>query len=329
MSLNSGNETIQLTVLWRAVAVVSAIGFLAFPAAAPAADLFQQQPGVQQQQPGAMDQVNPGGDQGGMASPEIGGGNVNVQAEDGGGLAQGAEPANQAYEQPQDLADIPDAEDMTFFDPETIPDSVFPADADWAFNIPVSVSNLPPQVEKLGITCETLYWRDHDEMRNGRWRGDGRENDRIDCGYAKTRIDIENGAYSGNVILGVQMTPGAANNISHRFWLAREYECKMYLIGDMPGDNNSWEIPQTSPISPFWLRADANEPFRWWTGRQPIPDAAKPNPPWADADGGAIGDVLDEALGEMTGDASGDGAGDAQQNTPAAPAGLPPAQIPN
>ncbi len=218
------------------------------------------------------------------------GGDINVQAEDGSGLAQGGQvnQEEQAYEQPQDLGDIPDAEDMYAFDPDSIPDSVFPADADWAFNVPINVSNLPPEVEKLGITCETLFWKNRggNQMMDGRWDSGGLENLRVDCGYATSRIDIEGGAYSGNIVIGVQMNEGAADNIGHAFWRAREYECKMYLIGDLPGENNSWEIPQTSPISPGWRRADANQPFRWWTGRRPIPAAAKPNPPGADAEPG-------------------------------------------
>lgn len=286
MKFNKGTRQKRLSAFWTGALVAAAalLIFLVGPAPVAAIEAVQQ--------PGVMGNVqNQGGDQ---DPPIQEGGGMDVQPEAGPGIQEGDQPG-QASQEAEDLGDLPGSGDMTFFDPDSIPESVFPEDADWALNLPVSVSNLDPGVKKLGIKCETLYWKSGGHIWADRWNDAGQERDRVQCGWAKGRIDIDNGAYTGNIIIGIQMHPGASDNISNAYWLATQYECWMYLVGDIPGAPNSWRRPETGPVSPGWRRADANQPFNWQTGLQDIPLSSMPNPP--DYDLGDAGDAMEGAVG--------------------------------
>ncbi|MCF8111665.1 MAG: hypothetical protein K9J85_09280 [Desulfobacteraceae bacterium] len=187
-----------------------------------------------------------------------------VQQQGGSATAQPAgqvqhAPAGQIQQQPEQLGDIQE-EEPTYFDPDSIPDSVPVPDANWVFEVPIDVKNLPDNVQRLGITCRVFKFKSITLPH---------EAQRITFGYAKKRVPLVNGAYKGNVIVGVKYDEELAHWGEHTPspHKAEEYECKMYLIGP----NNHWERPKNSQASPFWRQADPNQPFRWKTGRNNLP----------------------------------------------------------
>ncbi|MCF8028908.1 MAG: hypothetical protein K9K81_11130 [Desulfobacteraceae bacterium] len=171
----------------------------------------------------------------------------------------------QMQQQPEELADI-QQEEPTFFDPETVPDSVPIPEANWVFEVPLDVKNLPEAVQMLGITCRVF------KFKSITLPGEAQ---RITFGYAKKRVQLTDGEYAGNVIIGVSYDPDLA---AYGAWgddnartpgpeKAEEYECKMYLIGP----DSNWEKPKQSQVSPPWRHADPDQAFRWKTGRNQLP----------------------------------------------------------
>jgi len=80
-----------------------------------------------------------------------------VQQQGDSGTAQPAGQAKQApavkiQQQPEQLGDIQE-EEPNFLDPESIPDSVPVPMADWVFEVPVDVKNLPGEVRDLMVFC--------------------------------------------------------------------------------------------------------------------------------------------------------------------------------
>ncbi len=193
---------------------------------------------------------------------------IDVQVQDGQGAINVQEQGGQVAEEPQELWDLPGItnEDITLFDPDSIPDSMPLPDSTWVFQVPIEVSDLPAEVQRIGIMCnvfETVHASSGWVAINS-------------CGQAKARIDVVNGAVSQTVIIGVQ---GAWDRtVSSGYaapWEAEKWECKMYLIGP----DNHWNIPSTDVVNPQWRRADPGEAFQWHAGPHPLPDEAKvPNP---------------------------------------------------
>lgn len=192
-----------------------------------------------------------------------------IRQQGASGTAQPADqaqqaPAGQIQQQPEQLGDIQE-EEPTYFDLNSIPDSLPIPDANWVFEVPIDVKNLPDNVQRLGITCRVFKFKSITLPH---------EAQRITFGYAKKRVQLVNGSYKGNVIIGVKYDEELAQ---HGVWTdnakippphkAEEYECKMYLIGP----NNHWEKPKNFQASPFWRQADPNQPFRWKTGRMDLP----------------------------------------------------------
>ncbi len=68
---------------------------------------------------------------------------------------QQGQVAGQAQQQPHQAADLQEDE-ITYFDPSTIPDTVPIPDADWVFEVPINVSDIQPEVTQLGIVCEVF-----------------------------------------------------------------------------------------------------------------------------------------------------------------------------
>ncbi|MDM8538048.1 hypothetical protein QUF70_14930 [Desulfobacterales bacterium HSG17] len=169
----------------------------------------------------------------------------------------------QANQQPQELADTIEYEqDLEVFDPSTIPESVPIPDADWVFEVPVDVKNLSDQVKEIVIRARVLTFV---------------SGDRVTFGLAKKYVQLVDGAYKGNVMVGVKYDASTArHNASYNPFgnndpwspdSAKEYECKIYLIGP----NNKWENPTKSQVTKRWRMINPDKPFKWRTGRTNLP----------------------------------------------------------
>ncbi len=187
------------------------------------------------------------------------GGTMHVQGDQG--TSNPATPASQQQgqvsgqaQQPHETGDLQGVQggEITYFDSSTIPESVPIPDADWVFEVPIDVSDLPAEVTQLGIVCQTF------DFEHGR---------KIRGGDAKKRLDLQRGSYHDTVMIGVNKNYPSGHNVRE----PNEYECYMYLIGP----DNRWVIPDSDPVSPVWRRADPSRPFRWKTGRQSIPEEAR------------------------------------------------------
>lgn len=170
----------------------------------------------------------------------------------GQGDSETAQPASQtqpmtegeAQGQPEQLGDIQE-EEPTFLDPESIPDSVPVPMADWVFEVPVDVKNLPDEVQKIMVICRVFVFNDGRNHKIG-------ENGKI--------VQISDGSCQKNVLIGLDYQrpdgfsadwlPG--NNLS--------YGCLMYLRG--PGPDYRWAVPWDEKVTPPWRRADPDQPFR-------------------------------------------------------------------
>ncbi len=165
---------------------------------------------------------------------------------------QGGQPQH-AGDQPVDVADI-EEDEMTAFDPSTIPDAAPTPEADWLFEVPIDVEGISAEVQQIGIKCEVFLF--------------GSRGQKITHGDAKRKIDLENGAYHGNVLIGVMMYPGASV-VAH---LSDKYTCWTYLVGP----SNNWHVPkQKQTVSPGFRRMSKERPFRWQTGAVSIPPDAR------------------------------------------------------
>ncbi|MCF6266452.1 MAG: hypothetical protein L3J57_07900 [Desulfuromusa sp.] len=155
----------------------------------------------------------------------------------------------QAQQQPRQVADLQEDE-ITYFDPSTIPDSTPIPDTDWVFEVPINVSTLPAEVNKLGVVCEVFSFSHPSGFKS-------------EYGKAKRRLDLTAGSYHDSILIGVDRS---VNYLRDR---SLEYECYMYLIG--PG--NRWKAPSSDPNStPYWRRADPDRLLRWKTDRQTLPE---------------------------------------------------------
>lgn len=157
-----------------------------------------------------------------------------------------------------ELGDIQN-EELEAFDVSTIPESVPIPDANWVFEVPVDVKNIPPEITKIVIQAIVFKF-----MKDG---------ERVDFGKAQKRLDLLDGAFSGNVMIGVEysedMVRWAKKKYTGEFFPpdAEKYECWMYLIGP----DNSWKEPSLKQVIPSWRMASPNNPFRWKTEPQPLP----------------------------------------------------------
>jgi hypothetical protein len=198
------------------------------------------------------------------------GGNVQVGENPGyqpAGAAQQAGQYQNAGDQPMDAADIDadDSDELTAFDPSTIPDAAPTPEADWLFEVPIDVEGISPEVQQLGIKCEVFRFATN--VAGDRFKDI--------AGRAKKKIDLENGAYHGNVLIGVRsrIEPGNPSYDSDR---ADKYTCWVYLVGP----ENHWHVPKKKRnVSPAFRRMSKERPFRRETGPVSIPpDARLPAP---------------------------------------------------
>jgi len=183
----------------------------------------------------------------------------NAQLEEGLGAGQvSQQPDAGVQQQPQELGDFEEGE-VIYFDPETLPDSVPIPDAQWVFEVPVNVQNISSEVQRLGITCLVATY--------GAIYGSPT---RTECGYVKKRIDLVDGSYQGNVVIGMNYeqddNEGSEGYLIDTTGYCEEYECKMYLIG--PAPDHRWKVPVQGEVYPVWRWANPDRPFRWATGRQ-------------------------------------------------------------
>jgi hypothetical protein len=160
-----------------------------------------------------------------------------------------------------DVADT-GASDVTYFDPGTIPDSPDIPDADWVFEVPVSVSNISSEVQRLGCTCEVFKGI----LLSSTIHGENNWENKTSFGKNKIRIDLQDGAFQGTVYVGVEK--------KGNYWEATHYTCWLYLIG--PGPDHRWLVPTTNgPVTPEYIQMHSGHPFRPETYGQELPAWAK------------------------------------------------------
>ncbi len=181
---------------------------------------------------------------------ELQGSGWTVQQQGDSGTAQPAgqaqqAPAGQVQQQPEQLGDIQE-EVPTFLEPESIPDSVPVPMADWVFEVPVDVKNLPGEVRDLMVYCLVM---------------EGNKNDRnVLLGSGKKIVQPVNGAYQGTILVGVNISQDSQDegwSVHH----ADRCTCGLQLRGPDPGSGYIWVSPGIS-MSPPWRNADPNEPYR-------------------------------------------------------------------
>lgn len=140
--------------------------------------------------------------------------------------------------------------ELEAFDISTIPESVPMPEADWLFEVPVDVKNIPANVQNIGIKTIVHRWKSN--VKKGT----------IDFGISQTKVKLVNGAYKGNVLMGVSYDEELVKRTSGREESippsgARGYVCILYVIGS----DNSWIRTSKEQTSPAWGMADANQPF--------------------------------------------------------------------
>lgn len=177
---------------------------------------------------------------------ELQGSGWTVQDQGGAKAAQPASQeqpatAGQAQGLPEQLGDVQE-EQPTFLNPDSIPDSVAVPMADWVFEVPVDVKNLPDAVQELMVVCRVHGFY------HGKWHEIG-ENGKI--------VPIVDGSCQRDVLIGVKYLrkDGMPTNHPKRV----EYRCRMYLRG--PGPDHTWALPEDAKVSPSWRWADPDQPF--------------------------------------------------------------------
>jgi len=206
-----------------------------------------------------------GGHAGTAWAADLQGSGWTVQGQGGSQTAQQADQnqpvtAGQAQGQPEQLGDVQE-EQPTFLDPDSIPDSV--PEGDWVFEVPVQVSDISPDVEKLGLVCEVFTG----EERNEEIYGENNWENKVVYGRAKKRIALQSGSFQGTALIGVNRTG--------KYWKATHYTCWLYLIGP----DNSWHVPTVRPRNPQFRRMHSGHAFQWETQGVPLPKWARFAPP--------------------------------------------------
>ncbi len=168
--------------------------------------------------------------------------------------SQSQSQVNQTTQMAQDLSGIQEKE-MTVFDPDTVPDAPESEQGQWVFSVPVQVSNLADEVQRIGVVCQTFHY----VFKSEGWLGAPDKTKKDIIGTAKKRIDLINGNFSGDVSISVN--PKEGKNPSD----AEEYECFMYLIDQ----DNNWKEPCMDCVS--WRQPDPYLPFTWKTGKRDLP----------------------------------------------------------
>lgn len=184
-----------------------------------------------------------------------------VQGQGGSETAQPAgqtQPvtAGQAQDQTEQLGDVEEKQ-PSFLDPDSIPESA--PEGDWVFEVPVQVSDISPEVEKLGLVCEVFTGDQYMEEIHGEnnWKN------KVVYGRAKKRIDLQNGNFQGTILIGVNRTG--------KYWKATHYTCWLYLIGP----DNNWHVPTIKPRNPQFRRMHSGHAFQWETQGVPLPQWAR------------------------------------------------------
>ena len=155
-------------------------------------------------------------------------------------------------ETPTQLGDIP-LEELEAFDPSTVPESVPIPEADWIFEVPISVKNIPANIQKLGVQVFV-------------YRVGGLNGYPIRFGISSTKVQLTNGAFDGNVIVGVSydeelvIETREPNKGTLPPEKATKYNVNIFLVGP----DNSWMRPSLKQVTPAYRIADASQPFIPW-----------------------------------------------------------------
>jgi hypothetical protein len=158
----------------------------------------------------------------------------------------------QVNQQPQELADTTDYEqNLEVFDPSTIPESV--ANADWIFQVPVNVKNISNVVKEICIICRTLT------------KSNKKREIKV-FGASKKNIQLVNGGFHGDVIIGVNQRDDAKKYTPQ----ANKYDCIMWLVDpDDPDGKLSKPVPSRNDN--HWSAMNIDKPFKWKTGIKRLP----------------------------------------------------------
>lgn len=119
-----------------------------------------------------------------------------------------------------------------------------PEDADWIFEIPVDVKNISSAVEEIVVAVFVFKTEIHDTL----------------MGRSFVRINLVNGAFNGNLIVGVS---------SERERMLEEYgyvinnsDAKFYHVQLRLLSSGESYFPRNYPAHPPFCMADASQPFR-------------------------------------------------------------------
>jgi hypothetical protein len=162
------------------------------------------------------------------------------------------------HETPHQLGDIQlkDLEELGVYkDPSSVTNSVPMEEANWIFEVPVNVKNIASAIKHLVVLVHVQY----DDNITGY---------RLSLGRAKTVINLVNGAYEGNVIVGVPYDEGlielgGGDPDNYEPNLAKIYAC--YLMIQDPDTGDLWNAA-TVQCSPVYRMADPDEPFHIQSG---------------------------------------------------------------
>lgn len=161
----------------------------------------------------------------------------------------------QIQDQAQDLGNIENLSGgMTSFDPSTIPESVEFPEADFVFEVPVNVWNLDDELNEIYICCQLLT-----------------SDERTNLGLAINSAELIDGAFQGNVLVGVYFDP-PENPERYSIDQAKKYVCFL-RVGNTDQDGDLY-WPTTEPAHPIFRRMNPDKRFKYRTDFCSIPEEA-------------------------------------------------------
>lgn len=154
-----------------------------------------------------------------------------------------------------DLVNQVPAEEWETFDPSAIYNSVDIQEADWAFEIPLSVNDIPSIVKYISVATVV-----NGSLHSGRT---------YQLGRTVTKIKLVNGAFNGKILVGINYDRERLEKKFKGHDLPTEQNASsygVYLTLVDPNDDDNLIIPTIEFNIPTWRMASPDEPFNWITG---------------------------------------------------------------
>lgn len=124
---------------------------------------------------------------------------------------------------------------------ETIPPAVAIPDADWIFEVPVDVQGLSPEVKRIQIYASVS------KVGEGIF------------GFAHKKLELRDGAYQGDVLIGVRKKPEYSYQEAS---VADRYRIYIRLCPDPECQENRWPTIRQNEL-PAYIRMNPDRPFRY------------------------------------------------------------------